>query len=171
MAQEQLSELQSTDANPSVGAGDGREVMAAPINGTSNIRLISPAQMSAVAQQVAVAVQHTPNGVTELVLDPQELGRVRLSMTGLDNGMSMIVTTERLETQDLLRRHIDVLAQEMKALGFRDISMTFENHPNHAREENTRNDSDGEQIEFDLSREELEVARIDVMTTGLDLRL
>ncbi len=77
------------------------------------------------AQQVAVALAMNPEGGFELALDPEELGSVRLNLSPSDNGMIVQVTAERPETMDLLRRHIDVLARELREAGYSDVSFSF----------------------------------------------
>lgn len=66
-----------------------------------------------------------PNGPVELTLDPEELGRVRMTLSGTDMSMTVTLVTERAETSDLMRRHIEVLAQEFRQLGYRDVSFNF----------------------------------------------
>ncbi|KJZ21139.1 flagellar hook-length control protein FliK [Loktanella sp. S4079] len=78
-----------------------------------------------IAQQMVVAVTEQPGKATEIALNPEELGRVRLSMTVVDGAITMNVTAERQETNDLLRRHIETLAQEFRELGFSDITFAF----------------------------------------------
>ncbi len=78
-----------------------------------------------VAGQLASGVAAQPGRVTEIALNPEELGKVRLSMASVDTTIALTVLAERPETADLLRRHIDVLEQEFKALGFEDISFSF----------------------------------------------
>lgn len=80
----------------------------------------------ATAQQLAVAVHKTQDGVTSLVLNPEELGRVRLAISTQDGIMAVTITTERAETQDLMRRHIEMLAQEMRELGYESVGFSFE---------------------------------------------
>ena len=63
--------------------------------------------------------------VTEIALNPEELGRVRLRMTSVDQSITLQILAERPETNDLLRRHIEVLAQEFRALGYDSISFSF----------------------------------------------
>ncbi|MEO0916621.1 MAG: flagellar hook-length control protein FliK [Pseudomonadota bacterium] len=79
-----------------------------------------------VAQQLAVSVTQSTGRVTEIALYPEELGRVRLAMTSLDAAITLSVTAERPETVDLLRRNIDILAQEFRDLGYDDINFSFE---------------------------------------------
>ncbi|WP_411889572.1 flagellar hook-length control protein FliK [Yoonia sp. SDW83-1] len=78
-----------------------------------------------VAHQVAVAISAQPGQTTEIALSPKELGRVRLSIVAVDGAITLAVLAERPETADLMRRHIDVLAQEFKSLGYDDIAFSF----------------------------------------------
>ncbi len=77
------------------------------------------------AQQIAVSVLHTPGKATEIALNPEELGRVRLSLTAVDGQIMLTVLADRPETQELLRRHLDMLAQEFRDLGYKSISFSF----------------------------------------------
>ena len=90
-----------------------------------DVRKPTPTFTPATAQQLAVVVHKTQDGVTSLVLNPEELGRVRLAITTQDGIMAVMITTERAETQDLMRRHIDMLAQEMRELGYESVGFSF----------------------------------------------
>ncbi len=78
-----------------------------------------------VGGQMAVAVSQNKAGVTEVALSPQELGRVRMTLTAQDNAMVLTIVAERPETQDLMRRHIDQLNQEFRAMGYQDVAFSF----------------------------------------------
>ncbi len=77
------------------------------------------------AAQLAGALAAAPGGRAEILLDPEELGRVRLTLVTSPEGVSVAVLAERPETLDLLRRGADGLAEEFRALGFRDIGFSF----------------------------------------------
>lgn len=62
---------------------------------------------------------------TEILLDPEELGRVRMKFLQSDGQLTLIVTAERSETHDLLRRHMHELATQMKNLGFDRLEMSL----------------------------------------------
>lgn len=96
-----------------------------PISGP-DARPVGLPSTNPVMQQVAVAVHKSQRGVTELILNPEELGRVRLAISTIDGTMAVTITTERAETQDLMRRHIETLAQEMRALGYDNVGFAFE---------------------------------------------
>jgi len=77
------------------------------------------------AAQLASALAVAPAGRAEILLDPEELGRVRLTLVTSPEGVSVAVLAERPETLDLLRRGADGLADEFRALGFREIGFSF----------------------------------------------
>jgi len=80
----------------------------------------------ALAQQLSEAVRQAGiPGSVEVSLHPEELGRVRLTFTPAEAGLAVTVAAERPETLDLLRRHIDLLAADLRAQGFEDIAFEF----------------------------------------------
>lgn len=82
----------------------------------------------AVIGQVAVAVGKSggTSRKVELRLDPPELGRVEIHLTPTDKGtLHATVVAERADTHDLLRRHGDVLARELGAAGYSDVTLSF----------------------------------------------
>lgn len=91
--------------------------------------LIAPAQAEVaqnISAQLVGAVSHNRLGVTEVFLNPQELGRVTLSMASQENILTLTILADRPETFELLRRHIDQLAQDFRGIGFDDIQFNFE---------------------------------------------
>ena len=79
-----------------------------------------------VAVQIAQAMrQGGADRPMELVLNPAELGRVRISMQAGDGAMTVHVLAERPETLDLMRRHIDLLAQEFHDIGYGSADFAF----------------------------------------------
>lgn len=56
-------------------------------------------------------------GTLEVALDPPELGRVRLSLVEVSGTLTLSITAERPETAELMRRHLDLLAQEFTRSG------------------------------------------------------
>lgn len=77
------------------------------------------------AIQIAAAVQHRPDGVTEVALNPQELGRVQMTLRLHENSVTMVIVAERFETGEMMRRHVDQLAQEFRAMGFTSVNFEF----------------------------------------------
>lgn len=82
-------------------------------------------QAQGIAQQMAAAARQVAPGSIELRLYPEELGRVRLQFDISEQALVVSITAERSETADLMRRHLDQLAREMQALGYRDVSFRF----------------------------------------------
>jgi hypothetical protein len=83
------------------------------------------AEPRAVVGQVAVAIGKASDQQVEIRLDPPELGRVQILLQPADGGVQAVVLAQRPETQDLLRRHAELLAQELGAAGFGSVSLDF----------------------------------------------
>ncbi|WP_073255316.1 flagellar hook-length control protein FliK [Shimia gijangensis] len=79
----------------------------------------------AAVQQVIDVISNRPSQSVEITLSPEELGRVRLVLTGTETQISVSIQAERAETADLMRRHLDLLADQYKALGYSNISFSF----------------------------------------------
>ena len=75
--------------------------------------------------QLASASSAQSGGQVELRLNPEELGRVRLSLTPGDGTMVVSIVAERGETLDLMRRHINLLAEEFQELGYSNLQFDF----------------------------------------------
>lgn len=101
------SQLQSGGDKPAIG----REVTFNPS------RLIGA--IADAARSLTVEKQ------LEIRLNPEELGRVRLGLQATDQGLSVIVNVERPDTLDLLRRNIDLLAQQLKDVGYDEMTFRF----------------------------------------------
>ena len=78
-----------------------------------------------VLTQLVQAAKSAIDGMVEVKLSPEELGRVRLAMTTAETGMTVFVTAERPETLDLIRRNIDLFAADLADQGFTDLSFSF----------------------------------------------
>ncbi len=84
-----------------------------------------------IASQIAVAVTATVDGGTEVALNPEELGRVRMQLTTTDHTVIVTISAERPETADLMRRHIDTLAQELRDQGYRQVNIDIGGRASH----------------------------------------
>lgn len=79
-------------------------------------------------RQIAVNIMEIGDGQTEIQLKPEELGRLRLSITShTDTAVTVMMAAERGETADLLRRHIADLERDLMALGYTSIEFDFGN--------------------------------------------
>ena len=80
----------------------------------------------AVAPQIAAAIGSRPgSGRIEIRLDPPELGRVEISLEITDQSLRAIVAAERPMTNELLRRHGDILLAQLQQAGFSGIDLQF----------------------------------------------
>ncbi len=79
-----------------------------------------------IMQQVAIAARSGSGQSVELTLNPAELGHVRISLSTADAGMVVAIHADRPETLDLMRRHVDLLAQEFRDIGFEGAAFSFE---------------------------------------------
>ncbi len=124
-----------------------------------------------VVHQMAVAISAKPGQTTEIALSPKELGRVRLSIMAVDGAITLAVLAERPETADLMRRHIDVLAQEFKSLGYDDIAFSFADD-NQAEPEDKSEKPSAKSASVDSNTvEEPPSHAKHKLQSGLDLRL
>ena len=85
----------------------------------------APATPQAIIAQIAVALGKSSERSVEIRLDPPELGRVQIHLTPADSRLQALVIAERPETQDLLRRHAEVLVRELGAAGYDSVSLDF----------------------------------------------
>ncbi|MGJ8626828.1 MAG: flagellar hook-length control protein FliK [Sulfitobacter sp.] len=129
-----------------------------------------------IARQLADVMRHAPSRPVEITLNPDELGRVRLSMTQSEQGIVFNVLAERPETLDLMRRHIEQLAQEFRSMGYEDIAFSF------SSAEQGSSDGEGEQQQPAISQhkeqdhksdglQSTQIHLSDGAKNGLDLRL
>jgi len=86
---------------------------------------LHPTAETGVSRQIAMAIERTGEGQTEIRLDPAELGRVRLTLHATDQAVTVAIHADRPETLDLIRRNIDSLTQDLRALGYSDIGLNL----------------------------------------------
>jgi hypothetical protein len=122
------------------------------------------------ANQIATAITNQAGKVTEIALNPEELGRVRLTITAADGAITLNVLAERPETNDLLRRHIEVLAQEFRSLGYDTISFSFGTGEQSDTGAETGSSEGANMTELNEETDP-DVTAAAVSTSGLDLRL
>ncbi len=169
------AKLEESEAVPPLRGGEGPQ--SAPQSASRAIAQTGPGAMPPevakhVAGQIAVAVTPLKPGVTEVALNPQELGRVRLTLSAQDSALILHITAERPETADAMRRHIDVLGQEFRELGYRDIQFSFGNGEGQDRPAQDNAADDGVAMpEADHDNAVMPTLAQTVATTGLDLRL
>lgn len=97
----------------------------------------SPPLSIPVHAQISEAIRAAKGSAIEVNLAPEELGKLRISMSLTDLGMTVYVTAERQETLDLLKRNIDLLAQDLSENGFETLRFEFADHPGSGDTENS----------------------------------
>lgn len=120
---EQLpSELNTLREGATIGPS-GVQPSVAPLAISPQLSGSAPVQQ--VLTQISVAEDKSPNGMIEVRLDPEELGKVRISFIAREGGMIVSVFAERPETLDLLRRHSDELQSGLNDMDFEGANLEF----------------------------------------------
>lgn len=83
------------------------------------------AHAPSVIRQIADAVVTTRDSSIEIALSPEELGRVRLVVTGAERAHQVTVWVERPEVMDLVRRNVGLLAEQFGEAGLENASFEF----------------------------------------------
>jgi flagellar hook-length control protein FliK len=125
-----------------------------------------------VAHQMAEAVHRNggDRGV-DLLLNPAELGRVRISLSPGDAGMTVQILADRPETLDLIRRNIDLLAQDFQSLGYDATDFAFAQQQ-HDAESGPRQNPPSLMENLDAETSEMaDHTRTSIMTDRVDIRL
>ncbi|UMA64898.1 flagellar hook-length control protein FliK [Roseivivax marinus] len=86
---------------------------------------MAPSQTGLVIQQLVDVAGNLREGPVEVTLRPEELGQVRLKLSGGDGTLVVQVIADREDTLDLLRRHSDVLQRELHDAGFGALDLNF----------------------------------------------
>lgn len=79
-----------------------------------------------VIRQILDKLANAQSGVIEIVLDPEELGKVRMLITSGENP-SVTVLADRQETFDFLRRNSTLLEKELRDAGMGGVDISFSN--------------------------------------------
>ncbi|MFN3525526.1 MAG: flagellar hook-length control protein FliK [Paracoccus sp. (in: a-proteobacteria)] len=87
-----------------------------------------PEGAAPVLRQIGEALVTTRSGVTELVLAPDELGRLHMTIIGHERPQ-LVVWAERPETMELLRRNIEQLSAELQEAGVDAGMLDFRDGP------------------------------------------
>ena len=80
----------------------------------------------ALVGDLLASVSDGDDGVIEVTLDPPELGRVRISYTVGADGVSARIVAGDPSTLELLRRHGEALAQDLREAGFESVDLDFQ---------------------------------------------
>lgn len=96
---------------------------AAPAAPPAHQAAATPPGAHPVASQLVDAVLRQPDKPLEITLNPDELGRIRLSVTTTEAATAISVVADRPETLDLIRRHLDQLTLEFRRAGLGQVGI------------------------------------------------
>ncbi len=106
-------------------AARGNEVRQASLSRFNSAATSTVNPFRAMTPQMHEALRQGPSGTIDVRLNPEELGQLKISFTQTDSGLNVVVHAERPDTLDLVRRHVDLLTQDLRLLGYGDISLDF----------------------------------------------
>jgi len=120
-----------------------------------------------VAHQISQALIRMDGSRVEVTLDPVELGRVSLTFVTKDEGVSVVITADRAETADLLRRNSDQLQRDLANAGYENVDLDFDQNNQEAASRQQNETSETVQ-----PAEALQVSYGSAINpSGLDIRL
>ncbi|MDV7144776.1 flagellar hook-length control protein FliK [Tropicimonas sp. TH_r6] len=127
-----------------------------------------------VATTIAERAVANSTGTLELRMSPEELGALRITFSQGESSLAIVIQADRPETLDLFRRNIEQFSQDLKSLGYDDVSMSFEG--GHEEEGGAGRDDGHVGSEFNqvAARPEAQPEQADSsdsVRNGLDLRL
>lgn len=129
-----------TDAKPVLAAKatEATAIIPETVGTTAStgteVRRVSPAQVDwrpvpvqahAAIRQIADAVVSMRENRMEIALSPEELGRVRMIVTGAERSAQVTVWVERPEIMDMMRRNLGLLTQHFGEAGLENASFEF----------------------------------------------
>ncbi|HCZ00356.1 MAG: hypothetical protein A3D16_06150 [Rhodobacterales bacterium RIFCSPHIGHO2_02_FULL_62_130] len=100
---------------------------------TANLAQVAPpttppllhASPEAVASMIIAHTTRPESGPVEVILNPQELGHLRFMIRHDGDQVKVILTVERPDTLDLIRRHVEQLLADLRQAGFADATLSF----------------------------------------------
>lgn len=164
--------VSSTEADPLLAARlENVGSTTAPHQHTLPTRMDLPHH---VARQIADALQQMPNRPVEIMLSPEELGRVRLGVSTSEGNILVSVLAERPETTDLMRRHINALETAFQELGYSNINFSFAGDRS-AEADGSDQQQDGPQDNWasaqDIAPDITQIKLSSAPISGVDIRL
>ena len=98
---------------------------------TSRLMQHNPA---ATIRQIADAVVRERGDQIEIALSPEELGRVRMTLSGREHAMHVVIWAERPEVMDMLRRNAAALIEQFTDVGVGDATLEFRDRDDTSRD-------------------------------------
>ncbi|MFV0359029.1 flagellar hook-length control protein FliK [Tropicimonas sp.] len=112
----------------------GAETGAAPFESAGRLSGTGPAPAGTLQRpeflrgalpQITEAIRAGNDGRLDVRLNPVELGRLHLAFSQSDSGLNVVIHADRTDTQDLVRRHADLLMQELRSCGYDEVTLDF----------------------------------------------
>jgi flagellar hook-length control protein FliK len=105
-----------------IALGERTTATAASLHAT----IARPEMPRHLAGQMAQALRGHSGGPVEISLQPEELGRVRMTVSTTDAAVIIAIVAERQDTFEMMRRHATALSRELANLGFEGVELSFE---------------------------------------------
>lgn len=122
-----------------------------------------------IAAQMAQAMLGQASGQIEISLQPEELGRVRMTVSTTETVVVITVVAERQDTADMMRRHAMALSRELASLGFEGVELSFEQRGGSDPEQPHSEETPKVAESGDLTSQNMDVLRLDVThDAGMD---
>lgn len=120
----------SLESAPPASPGSGTLTTAQgnpPVESAHRLPSPPPEILRQNIRHIAETTRHLDRGTIEITLSPEELGHVRLTVKSHDiTGTTVVLQADRPETLDLMRRHVELLAQDMRDFGYRELTFAFQ---------------------------------------------
>ena len=78
-----------------------------------------------IGRQMAASINPAADGSIDIALSPKELGQVRMTLSVSETGVTLLVSGERAETVELMRRHAAELGAAFREMGYENIAFSF----------------------------------------------
>jgi flagellar hook-length control protein FliK len=119
------------DHEEPIGDSETRDVVHLPLSerpSTAATRShLTPASaihaLRTASTQVAEVTRDASSGAVEVRLDPEELGRLSISFSSRDAALTVTILADRPDTVDLVRRSMGEFLQDLRDLGFQNLSV------------------------------------------------
>ncbi|WP_424971886.1 flagellar hook-length control protein FliK [Dinoroseobacter sp. S76] len=130
----------------------------------------------AILAQLQAGMPKAPGDSTEILLSPEELGRVRMTLSGSEGVGTVLVQVERPETLDLIRRNIEQMRAELAEAGWENVSFSFSQDGSNASDSSGEREGAASHHVISSQTDSTEAAgpaspRTNTSSSGLDLRL
>lgn len=112
----------SLDSTSEIGLGERSAASVASLQSMA----VRPDMPRLLAGQFAQAIRAQSGGPVEISLQPEELGRVRMTISTTEAAVIISVVAERQDTFEMMRRHATALSRELANQGFEGVELSFE---------------------------------------------